>query len=289
MKNGSYFVERERLNAFMMGGAMNEEEGLYIFWETDQMVARRVLPPQLELADPEHPLVYSYFVNIREPTFAPWYMEAGIGILGVQYGEHSGLYFCNLQLSGPGAQMGLLSGRETSGLPKKMCERIVVERNDDIAHTVVEAKGRRIFEAEIEIESSSDPMMKEVFTVPAPGSRAEGYCFNFKYDIGQGPDGRMVLPSVTLIGYDSVTDYRTYEAASIKSISMEPSLDDPWSELVVVRPVGAAYSINSNWVRGVQPLATFEGVEADGLFSYLFAGRYDRSTICAGHQRYGQC
>lgn len=71
MKNGSYFIEREKLNAFMKGAAMNEEEGLYIFWETDPKVARRVLPPQLELIDPEHPQVYSYFVNIREPTFTP--------------------------------------------------------------------------------------------------------------------------------------------------------------------------------------------------------------------------
>jgi acetoacetate decarboxylase len=68
---------------------------------------------------------------------------------------------------------------------------------------------------------------------------------------------------------------------------MEPSLDDPWSELVVVKPLGAAYSINSNWVRG-HALARFEEKESNDLFSHLFAGRYDRSTICKGHQRYGQ-
>jgi len=288
MKNGSYFIEREKLNAFMKGAAMNEEEGLYIFWETDPKDARHVLPPQLELIDPEHPQVYSYFVNIREPTFAPWYMEAGIGILGARYKEHTGLYFCNLQLSGPGAQMGLLSGREMSGLPKKMCEKIVVERNDDIAHVVVEAKGRRIFEAEIEIGSYNEPLMEAGFADLVPGASADGYCFLFKYDICSGKDDNVILQNATLLGYDSVTDYRSWEAASIKSISMEPSLDDPWSELVVVKPLGAAYSINSNWVRGQDTLATFEGKESDDLFSYLFAGRYDRSTICTGHQRYGQ-
>jgi len=288
MKNGSYFIEREKLNAFMKGAAMNEEEGLYIFWETDPKVARQILPPQLELIDPEHPQVYSYFVNIREPTFAPWYMEAGIGILGARFKEHTGLYFCNLQLSGPGAQMGLLSGREMSGLPKKMCEKIVVERNDDIAHAVVEAKGRRIFEAEIEIGSYNEPMMEAGFAELIPGASADGYCFLFKYDIGSGKDDNVILQNATLLGYDSVTDYRSWEAASIKSISMEPSLDDPWSELVVVKPLGAAYSINSNWVRGTHALARFEEKESDDLFCYLFAGRYDRSTISPGHQRYGQ-
>ena len=281
MKNGSYFVEREKLNAFNKGGAMNEEEGLYIYWKTDPAVARNILPKQLELADPEHPMVYSYFVNIREPTFAPWYMEAGIGIF-CRYKEQGGLYFCSLQLSGPGAQMGMFLGRESSGLPKKMCEKIVVERNDDIAHAAVVAKGRRIFEAEIEIGGYIDPMIEAIAPKLSPGSRGEGYCFNFKYNIGGES------PKAALIGYDSPTDYRTYELASIKSISMEPSLDDPWSELAVVKPLLAAYSINSNWLRGVHMLATFEGSEADDLFSYLFTGRYDRSTICTGHQRYGQ-
>ena len=69
-------------------------------------------------------------------------------------------------------------------------------------------------------------------------------------------------------------------------ITMAPSLDDPWAELSVVKPLGAAYSINSNWVSSVSRIAEFEGDEADNLISYLFSGRWDRSTICAGHQRY---
>jgi hypothetical protein len=35
-----------------------------------------VLPPQLTLLDPEHPPATVYVVNIREPTFTSWYMEA---------------------------------------------------------------------------------------------------------------------------------------------------------------------------------------------------------------------
>jgi hypothetical protein len=41
-------------------------------------------------------------------------------------------------------------------------------------------------------------------------------------------------------------------------------------------------------VSSVSRVARFEGGEADGLIPYLFAGRWDRSTITAGHQRYGQ-
>lgn len=230
---------------------MNEEEGLYIFWETDPKVARQVLPPQLELIDPEHPQVYSYIVNIREPTFAPWYMEAGIGILGARFKEHTGIYFCNLQLSGPGAQMGLLSGREMSGLPKKMCEKIVVERNDDIAHVVVEAKGRRIFEAEIEIGSYNEPMMEAGFTDLVPGASADGYCFLFKYDICSGKDDNVILQNATLLGYDSVTDYRSWEAASINRFR--------WSRRWTTH--GRSWSSSSHWVPHTPSIPTgFEGM-----------------------------
>lgn len=50
----------------------------------------------------------------------------------------------------------------------------------------------------------------------------------------------------------------------------------------------SSYSINSNRVLGVSHLAQFDGDEADGLISYLLSGRWGRSTIRAGHQRYGQ-
>lgn len=287
MQNGSYFIEREQIHPFLNPGAMNSEEGLYISWETDPAAARRVLPPIFELFDPDHPMVTVYVVNIREPTFAPWYMEGGIYLL-CRYGDKVGVYFLNLQLSGPGAPMGLCSGREFSGLPKKLCERIVVERTDTSARAWIEAKGRRIFDAEVEIGSYNDPMMGELNQGVGPGGRSEGSVFLFLYETGRAEDGHVTFPKMSLINYESITGYQTWEPGSITSLTMEPSLDDPWAELPVVKPLGAAWSINSNWVPNVSRLTEFEGEEADALISYLFVGRWDRSTISTGHQRYGQ-
>jgi acetoacetate decarboxylase len=288
MKNGSYFIPREQLRTFMNPGAMNNEEGLYIAWETDPAVARRVLPPPLDLLDPAHPTAMVYVVNIREPTFAPWYMEGGISLI-CRYGETIGAYFMNLQLSGPGAHMGLCSGREAAGLPKKMCERIIVERNGDWASALIERKGRRIFSVEVEMGGYNDSVMEAMRKGYGPGYRERGACFLFQYEYGQAPDGHCIFPKMRLVHYDSVTDFQTWEPACIKSLQMEPSLDDPWSELAVVKLLGAGYSINSNWVAGVSLLTQFEGEEADSLFSYLFSGRWDRSTLVTGRcQRYGQ-
>jgi acetoacetate decarboxylase len=287
MKNGSYFIPREEIYPFFNPGSMNNEEGIYVCWETDPATARRVLPPPLALIDSEHPVVMVYVVNIREPTFAPWYMEGGIMLL-CRYGETAGVYFLNLQLSGPGAQTGMCSGRELSGLPKKVCERILVERTDDYARAFIESKGRRIFDVEVEIGAYNDPLMEQLHRNARPGGQERGSCLLFQYESGRAPEGHMTFPKMDLVNYDSVTDYQTWEPASIKWIRMEPSLDDPWAELSVVKPLGAAYSINSNWVPSVSRIAQFEGEEADHLISYLFSGRWDRSTICAGHQRYGQ-
>lgn len=284
MKNGSFFVPREQINAFCNPAAMNAEEGLYLYWQTDPAVARRILPPQLELLDPAHPLAYCYVVNIREPTFAPWYLEAGIGLMA-RFGDMPGLYFCNLQLTGPGAQMGMLTGR-VSGLPKKLCERIVVERNGDWAHALVEAKGRRIFDVEIEIGEYNIPEMRESMGDVKPGGRTSGGCFLFTYEQERAADGHVVFPKMTLMNYDSYTVHETYESATITSLQMEPSLDDPWAELAVVQLLGAVYSRNDNVVNAVVPLAEYRGDEADELFSYLFSGQWDRSTILADHQRY---
>lgn len=115
-----------------------------------------------------------------------------------------------------------------------------------------------------------------------------GACLLFQYERSQAADGHMTFPKMHLVNYDSATDYQSWEPARIKSLEMQPSLDDPWAELSLVKPLGAAYSINSNRDLRVSPLAQFEGEEADRLISYLLSGRWDRSTISAGDQRYGQ-
>lgn len=50
----------------------------------------------------------------------------------------------------------------------------------------------------------------------------------------------------------------------------------------------AMLSYGAKQVVPASRLAQFEGDEADNLISYLFSGRWDRSTASAGHQRYGQ-
>lgn len=281
MKKGSYLLSREKLSFFMKDAAMNNEEGVYVFFQTDPSVSK-LLPPPLELASAENPLGYIYIVNIREPTFAPWYMEGGLGVMA-KYGEQAGLYFFNLQLSGPGALMGAFSGREGSGLPKKLCEKIVVERIEDSAHATIERHGVRLVDIELEIGKYNDPSMSVMHAGKVPGAEEPGGCLLHKYQMG-GDSGKGVT-NMSLIYYDSPTIYHTWEPATAE-VRMGSSIDDPWAEIPVVRVLSGAYSINSNRVTDVYKLKAYTDEEAAEAMCYLYSGRYDRCCLCKEHQHY---
>ncbi|MEA5013862.1 MAG: acetoacetate decarboxylase family protein [Candidatus Limiplasma sp.] len=278
----SYFVPAQKLAGFMDGGAMNSQEGLYLFGIADPSV-KRLLPPPLELADDRKPMFYVYIVNIREPTFAPWYLEGGIGVMA-RYKERTGLYFFNLQLSGPGALMGAFAGREASGLPKKLCQRIVVERTDARGHCCIERDGVRLVDVELEIGRYNDPSfhVEQEGCQEAPGGiLTQGGCLLHKYRLDGG------FKDMELIYYDSPTRYYAWEPAAA-TLTLASSPDDPWGDIPVVSVLGAGWAKCDNSVRGTSLLYRYPQDPATALdtMQYLYAGRYDRSLLCRGHQRY---
>ena len=277
----SYFVPEKKLRHFMKNAGMNSQEGIFLFGRTDPKV-KELLPPPLELTDAEHPLFYIYIVNIREPTFAPWYTEGGIGLMA-QYKDKVGVYFLNLQLSGPGSLMGMLSGREGSGLPKKLCERILVERVDDVAHCCIERKGVRLVDVELEIGKYNSPS----FHSPAEA------CMNAQEPLLTGGGCLLHRYSMEMTGfknmelfyYDSPSRYYTWEPASAK-VELRSSIDDPWAEVPVVEVLGAGWSKCDNWVNSMTSLYKYRDEDTFNIMQYLFLGRYDYCTLCQSHQHY---
>lgn len=278
----SFFVPQEKLQGMRRSAAMNSQEGMYLYGLTDPSV-KRLLPPPLELADPEHPMFYLYIVDIREPTFAPWYMEGGIGVMA-KYGDKTGVYFFSLQLSGPGALMGAFTGREGSGLPKKLCEKIVVERTDEYGHCYIERKGVRLVDVELTIGQYNLPDFHidvENCAGVEGGLLAEGGgCLLHKYRQENG-----AIKDMELIFYDSPTRYYAWEPATA-TVKLASSIDDPWGEIPLTTVIGAAWSVNDNAVRGTSLLYRYPDDLAAEASQYLFTGRYDRCMLCSKHQRY---
>ena len=279
----SYFVPVEKLAGFMRDGAMEGQEGIFVYGLTDPGV-RRLLPPPLEPADPENPMFYLYIVDIREPTFAPRYMEGGVGVIA-RCEEHTGVYFFNIQLSGPGALMGAFTGREISGLPKKLCERIVVERTDEYGHCYIERKGVRLVDVELEMGRYNDPSFHQeqesCGTVPGGMTLGEGGCLLHRYGI----DSEAGFKDMELFFYNSPTRYYTWEPASA-TVKLASSIDDPWGEIPLGSVLGAGWSKCDNWVRSMSLLHRYPQDEVVDTMQYLYAGRFDRSLLCRAHQRY---
>lgn len=278
----SFFVPEEKLAGFMRNGAMNGQEGVYLYGLADPSV-KRLLPPPLELADPVNPMFYLYIVNIREPTFAPWYMEGGLGVMA-RHEENVGLYFFGLQLSGPGALMGAFTGREGAGLPKKLCERIVVERTDEYARCFIERHGVRLVDVELEIGRYNNPdfhLEQENCRETAGGTVVEGGCLLHRYSVDEGVN----FKDMEILRYDSPTRYYSWEPASA-TVRLVSSIDDPWGEIPLASVLGAGWTRCDNWVRGLSPVYRYPREKTFATMQYLFSGRYDRSLLCRGHQRY---
>ena len=275
-------VPKEQLQGFMRSGAMNHQYGIQVFLSVDKEKAQALLPPPLKVAGSG--MGYIYIVNIREPTFAPWYMEGGIGIMAEFEGVVA-LHFLGLQLSGPGALMGMCSGREGSGLPKKLCERIRVERLGNRGRCFIERGGARLVDVELEMGQYNDPAMAGMAAAQEKCSRehpvtTEGGCLLFRHRLEETGFGDLKMTH-----YDSPTRFYSWEPATAK-VALASTADDPWNDIPVTGVLGAGWMVSDNWVRGQRTLYTYPDSEVMDVMQYLFSGRYDRCTLCGEHQVY---
>lgn len=239
---------------------------------------QRVLPPQFKMVAP---IVSVYIVNIQEPTFTARYLEGAISIPVICNGKQ-GLYCLSLMLNGPGSEMGTYAGREVSGIPKKLCDVISVERIDNYAHAYIERHGIRIIDVEVEIGEYNSPQAKNVFSNQAPKVVVPSHAFFYKYDVGKNEKGEMSFFNGKLIASQTVISYKTWEPATAK-VTLLPSIEDPWAELEVVEVLGAGYSQNNTVLSNVELM---EEVNAGEVMSYLFSGRFDRGILCSPESRF---
>jgi len=277
-----YKIPEEELGNFMKGGAMNDQYGIQLFFNTDPKSAKELLPPPLVPADPVNPMGFAYVVNIRQPTFSPWYMEGGLGIMA-RLGDYEGVYFLGLMLSGPGALMGVFSGRETSGLAKKLCERILVERTGDVGRCLIRRDGVDLLDVKLKMGSynlKSHRMEQEGCSREKPATTGGG-CLNHVYNVEQG-----AFTNLRVNFYNSPTRYYSWDPAEAE-VSLASSINDRWGELPVTNVIGAGWMVSDNWVISQEKIYEYtDEKELNQAMSLLLPGRYDRCTFLRDHQSY---
>ena len=281
-----FFTPMDKLS-IIENAAMNNQYGIQVMCLGDREKLQALVPPPLTVpafkkdGAREQGIVFLYIVNIREPTFAPWYMEGGVAVK-VEYGGVSGFHFLGLQLSGPGALMGMSIGRDSAGLPKKLADRIRVERLGDTGRCYIERDGVRLLDVECEMGAYNQPLAQAIFGRRDGCStenpiRAECCCLFFR-NVG-------VTERVEMILYDSPTIFRQWEPMTAK-VTFASSVNDPWGEIPIDEVIGGGWMVSDNLVDSTRVLYTYPPEECGQTMQYLYTGKYDRCTLESQHQIY---
>jgi len=267
----SYIVNDNDVKNFLNKPSMNDQEGIGFAYATDEATLAKLIPAPLKLMAP---VVCGYVVHMGKPTFGGPYLEQSLFALVSYKDKMMGAYPINLLLHGPGAENGVIAGREGAGIPKKLADAIELRRNDNSATATVARHGKTLLNVKWEAGELTDPSIMQQFAGQlALGKEAEMNSFFYKYGIDQHEDGTNHFTNVQLIASQlrSLTDQ--VEPGKL-SIELNSTDDDPFGELKVLKPLGAAWfhmdtSVMYNTLK-------LDEVDAETTMPKLLTGRYDR-------------
>lgn len=236
MTNISFVKTPEEINHFTSGknaAWLNNSEGIFTVWASNQESIQKVLPAPLKAIGP---IVTSYVINVHEPNFSTSYKEAAL-ILPCAYNGQPAAYTLSMLLDG--TDNGVFTGREELGIPKKNAN-ISLSRVGDVAKAKVERYGTTIYEVECEIGAYNTPTAQAVFGERGPGFKSEGKQIFFKYDIDQDEEANLTFSNLKLLEVKNQMNFYAWEPAT-GNVTLKPSVNDPWAELPVLQVIGSAW------------------------------------------------
>jgi len=136
----------------------------------------------------------------------------------------------------------LVLGREVFGYPKKIAN-IQLNRDGNEMSGWTERRGVRFLEARVELTGKFNDPATQQMLIEKMASNPDMVIFNFKY-----------FPSPTRDGFDynprlirEVVEFRpnSMEMGEAELV-FQPSDHDPWSDVEIVRVLGAVYTIGNN-------------------------------------------
>lgn len=268
----SFMASNDDVKNFLNSPSMNDQEGIGFAYATDEAVLAKLIPAPLKLMAP---VVCGYVVHMGKPSFGGPYLEQSLFALVSYKDKMMGAYPLSLLLHGPGAESGVIAGREGAGIPKKLADAIELRRNDNSATATVARHGKTLLNVQWDAGELNDPsIMKQFAGQLALNKEAEMNSFFFKYDIDQHEDGTNHFSNVELVATQLRSLADQVEPGKL-SIELQSTDDDPFGELKVLKPLGAAWfhfdtSVMYNTLK-------LEQVDATTTMPKLLTGHYDRS------------
>lgn len=221
---------------YRKAGEFYDAEALTVYFETKPEVVKRLLPPPLKPA--AMPVGLAFVANYPKTNFGVSYLESAIFLLAEHNGDEGA--FC---LSMPVTNdIALILGREVFGYPKKIGE-IHFEREGNDVRGWTERHGVRFFEIKAKLTGKFNDSVAQEMIIKNLESRPDIVIYNFKFFHAPEREGfdynPRLIREVVKLGPKSI------ELGEAELI-IRPSEHDPWSDVEIVRVLGAIYSIGDN-------------------------------------------
>ena len=225
---------------------------LTIFWETKPDIIAKLLPPPLKPAP--QPLAYAFVAFYPSTNFGVTYKETALFIRATFNGEEGG-YCLAMPVT---SDMALIYGREIFGFPKKIAD-IHYKKDGDTIEGWTERGGPRFMEIRAKLTGKfNDPAMQDILTanpIAEDGSMTIT-SFNFKYF--SAPEGGGAFDyNPRLVKQDTVFRPKEMQFGEAE-IVFKPSDNDPWTEVEVVKMLGALYTRGDNSMVSAKVVAEVE-------------------------------
>lgn len=267
----SFKVSDQNVKDFLNLPSMNDQAGISFAYATDPEKLASLIPAPLKLVAP---IVVGYVVHMGKPSFGAPYLEQTLYALVSYDGKMMGAYPFELLLHGPGAETGLVAGREGACIPKKLADDITLRRTGDHAEASVIRHGKELLHVEFDKGAINEPSFMEQFASMLPlNQEVQTNSFFFNYNLKQDKAGANHFENVELVATQMKSYTDQLEAGKL-SITLDSTEDDPLGELPVLKPLGAAwYHFNTSTMFNTLHLTP---VDAAATAPYLITGRYDR-------------
>ena len=190
-----YSLSKDQLDKVIKANKLSEftnAEMLLAGFQTDAEVVRKILPNPLQPSSDSSAIVF--VARYPETNFGCIYNEGALS-LSCEFKGERGLYCLSMPVDD---DMAMIGGREIYGYPKKMAEKITLERNGDQVIGSVIRKGTELIRLECQLgqEAPGDILGN----LASPTEDWEGVkcykfiSFLFKYFINPGNDSFDYLP-----------------------------------------------------------------------------------------------
>jgi len=232
-------------------GDFYDAEMLTVFFETKPETVEAMVPPPLKPGP--LPIGAVFVANYPKTNFSVSYLESALFLMVAHEGEE-GVYCLSMPVNN---DMAMILGRETFGYPKKMAN-IYLEREGNDFRGGTERHGIRFMEMKARLEGAfNDPGAQE-FIAETMQANPDIVVYNFKYFPNPERTGFDYSPRLVKETVKRKIKHIEYGEAQL---FFNASPHDPWSDIEIVKVLGATFSMGDNSMLPGEVVAEVDPVE----------------------------